>query len=135
MFHRSVSAGLSSCYLYNIFASADLLYILISIPKYYSFFPTLIVIFSGDKIPHIEYTEQEISTWRTVYNELVSLYPTHACQEFNYIFPLLQQNCGFGPNQIPQLQDVSDFLHGKSTIPVCCENETDLHAWLVMVNV
>ncbi|VDO44756.1 unnamed protein product, partial [Haemonchus placei] len=42
--------------------------------------------------------------------ELVSLYPTHACKEFNYIFPLLQQNCGFRADNIPQLQDVSDFL-------------------------
>ncbi|KAE9420929.1 hypothetical protein Angca_009577 [Angiostrongylus cantonensis] len=64
----------------------------------------------GDKIPRVEYTEQEINTWNIVYNELVSLYPTHACKEFNYIFPLLQQNCGFRPDNIPQLQDVSDFL-------------------------
>ncbi|CAB3405293.1 unnamed protein product [Caenorhabditis bovis] len=64
----------------------------------------------GDKIPRIDYTEQEIATWRTVYNELTTLYPKHACKEFNYIFPLLQQNCGFGPDKIPQLQDVSDFL-------------------------
>ncbi|VDO19240.1 unnamed protein product [Heligmosomoides polygyrus] len=66
--------------------------------------------FSGEKIPRVEYTPQEIETWRTVYNELVSLYPTHACKEFNYIFPLLQQNCGFRSDNIPQLQDVSDFL-------------------------
>ncbi|KAL6735037.1 hypothetical protein Aduo_005516 [Ancylostoma duodenale] len=64
----------------------------------------------GDKIPRIEYTPEEIDTWRTVYNELVALYPTHACKEFNYIFPLLQQNCGFRADNIPQLQDVSDFL-------------------------
>ncbi|VDM63593.1 unnamed protein product [Angiostrongylus costaricensis] len=64
----------------------------------------------GDKIPRVEYTEQEIDTWRVVYNELVSLYPTHACKEFNYIFPLLQQNCGFRADNIPQLQDVSEFL-------------------------
>ncbi|CAP23485.2 Protein CBR-PAH-1 [Caenorhabditis briggsae] len=64
----------------------------------------------GDKIPTIDYTPEEIATWRTVYNELTVLYPKNACQEFNYIFPLLQQNCGFGPDSIPQLQDVSDFL-------------------------
>lgn len=64
----------------------------------------------NDEIPRIEYTKQEIETWRTVYNELTKLYPTHACKEFNYIFPLLQQNCGYGPDNIPQLQDVSDFL-------------------------
>ncbi|KAK6059502.1 Biopterin-dependent aromatic amino acid hydroxylase [Cooperia oncophora] len=73
----------------------------------------------GDQIPRIEYTQQEIETWRVVYNELVSLYPTHACKEFNYIFPLLQQNCGFRPDNIPQLQDPQtttirpgDFLAG-----------------------
>lgn len=67
-------------------------------------------IFSNDKIPRIEYTKEEIETWRTVYNELTKLYPTHACREFNYVFPLLQQNCGYSSDNIPQLQDVSDFL-------------------------
>lgn len=64
----------------------------------------------GDKIPRIEYTEQEISTWRTVYDELTALYPKYACREFNHIFPLMQQNCGYSRDNIPQLQDVSDFL-------------------------
>ncbi|KAE9552008.1 hypothetical protein FO519_004771 [Halicephalobus sp. NKZ332] len=64
----------------------------------------------GELIPRVEYTDAEISTWRTIYDELTKLYATHACAEFNYIFPLLQQNCGYGPNNVPQLQDVSDFL-------------------------
>nr|CAD2148173.1 unnamed protein product [Meloidogyne enterolobii] len=64
----------------------------------------------GDKIPQVEYTLEEVGTWRKIYEELVGLYPTHACREFNYIFPLLQQNCGYGPDHIPQLQNVSDFL-------------------------
>ncbi|VDM49661.1 unnamed protein product [Toxocara canis] len=64
----------------------------------------------GEKIPVVDYTDEEINTWRVVYNELTRLYPTHACAEFNYIFPLLQQNCGYGPDRIPQLQEVSDFL-------------------------
>lgn len=64
----------------------------------------------GQKIPRVEYTAEEVETWRTIYNELVKLYPSHACREFNYIFPLLQQNCHYGPDNIPQLQDVSDFL-------------------------
>jgi len=64
----------------------------------------------GEKIPRVEYTAEEIGTWRTIYKELFGLYKTHACKEFNYIFPLLQQNCGYGSDKIPQLQDVSDFL-------------------------
>jgi phenylalanine-4-hydroxylase len=45
-----------------------------------------------------------------VCRKLKELYPTHACKQYNYIFPLLEQNCGYGPDAIPQLQDVSDFL-------------------------
>uniref|UniRef100_A0A1I8GM86 phenylalanine 4-monooxygenase n=1 Tax=Macrostomum lignano TaxID=282301 RepID=A0A1I8GM86_9PLAT len=64
----------------------------------------------GDTIPRVEYSEQEINTWRTVFRELVTLYPTHACREFNHVFPLLMDNCGYREDNIPQLQDVSDFL-------------------------
>jgi phenylalanine-4-hydroxylase len=45
-----------------------------------------------------------------VFNELTQLYPTHACEEFNNIFTLLIQNCGYREDNIPQLEDVSNFL-------------------------
>jgi phenylalanine-4-hydroxylase len=64
----------------------------------------------GQPIPRIEYTEQEISTWRTIYTNLKTLYKTHACRQHNYVFPLLEANCGYGPDNIPQLEDVSKFL-------------------------
>lgn len=64
----------------------------------------------GQPLPRVEYTEEEINTWRTVYNQLTSLYPTHACREHNHIFRLMIENCGYGPDQIPQLEDVSNFL-------------------------
>ena len=64
----------------------------------------------GQPIPRIEYTEDEINTWRTVYNELIKLYPTHACKEHNHIFKLMIENCNYGPDSIPQLEDVSNFL-------------------------
>lgn len=67
---------------------------------------------SGQPLPRIEYTEEEIKTWATVFNELVTLYPTHACREFNHVFPLLVQNCGYRADNIPQLEDVSEFLKG-----------------------
>jgi len=64
----------------------------------------------GEIIPRVEYTEEETSTWRTIYRNLKQLFKTHACQEFNHILPLLEENCGYSENNIPQLQDVSTFL-------------------------
>ncbi|KAN0006772.1 hypothetical protein ACTFIU_004963 [Dictyostelium citrinum] len=64
----------------------------------------------GDEIPRINYTEEEVKTWGVVYNRLKELFPTHACHQHAYIFPLLEQNCGYSPNNIPQLQDISNFL-------------------------
>ncbi|XP_033628695.1 phenylalanine-4-hydroxylase-like isoform X2 [Asterias rubens] len=61
-------------------------------------------------IPRVTYTEDEIKTWGTMFRELTKLFPTHACREFNHIFPLLVENCGYREDNIPQLEDVSSFL-------------------------
>ena len=68
---------------------------------------------SGTPIPRVEYTEAEIKTWGVVFKELVRLFPTHACAEYNHIFPLMVENCGYREDNIPQLQDVSSFLRGS----------------------
>jgi len=65
---------------------------------------------TGMSIPKVDYTKEEIETWRIVFRKLVALYPTHACREHRYVFPLLQANCGYKEDNIPQLQDVSNFL-------------------------
>merc|ERR1712038_110823 len=67
----------------------------------------------GEQIPTIDYTPEEKATWKTVFNSLKRLYKSHACYEHNHVFPLLEENCGYNENEIPQLQRVSDFL--KST--------------------
>ena len=68
--------------------------------------------YSGEEIPRVEYTPEEVQTWSTIYKKLKNLFSTHACSEFNHILPLLEQNCGYSESSIPQLQDVSNFLQG-----------------------
>lgn len=68
----------------------------------------------GQELPRVEYTADEIATWRTVYLKLTALFPTHACRQYNHVLPLLEKNCGYGPDSIPQLEDVSRFLRAAS---------------------
>lgn len=68
--------------------------------------------FSGDPIPRIEFTEEEVKTWGVVYRELNKLYPTHACREYLKNLPLLSKYCECREDNIPQLEDVSRFLRG-----------------------
>uniref|UniRef100_H2YZJ9 phenylalanine 4-monooxygenase n=2 Tax=Ciona savignyi TaxID=51511 RepID=H2YZJ9_CIOSA len=64
----------------------------------------------GQPIPRVTYTEEELKTWGTMFNKLTELFPTHACREFNRVFPLLQEHCGYRSDNIPQLEDISQFL-------------------------
>eukprot|EP00042_Codosiga_hollandica_P024182 m.100215 g.100215 ORF g.100215 m.100215 type:complete len:425 (+) comp51460_c0_seq1:66-1340(+) len=65
----------------------------------------------GQPIPRVEYTADEVNTWSVIFRNLTSLHQTHACDEYNRAFALLVENCGYGAHQIPQLDDVSNFLH------------------------
>lgn len=65
---------------------------------------------SGQPIPEVEYAPAELETWRQVLNTLAPLYPTHACSHFLRSFP----HFGFSPDRIPQLEELSQVLLGRT---------------------
>ncbi|KAG9336342.1 hypothetical protein JZ751_002689, partial [Albula glossodonta] len=68
----------------------------------------------GDPIPRIQFTEEEVRTWGVVFRELSKLYPTHACREYVKNLPLLFKYCDCREDNIPQLEDVSQFLRERT---------------------
>lgn len=72
----------------------------------------------------MEYLDHEIATWGHVYRQVDALLATHACKQFVDAIKLLQKEVGYGPHQIPQLEDLSNFLRRK-----LCDH---LRQWLMI---
>uniref|UniRef100_A0A3Q4AWD1 Biopterin-dependent aromatic amino acid hydroxylase family profile domain-containing protein n=1 Tax=Mola mola TaxID=94237 RepID=A0A3Q4AWD1_MOLML len=68
----------------------------------------------GDSLPIVEYTAEEVSTWKEVYRQLRSIYPSLACRQFMDSLQQLEKECGYGEERIPQLREVSAFLKERT---------------------
>jgi phenylalanine-4-hydroxylase len=68
----------------------------------------------GDLIPHVDYTKAEMETWQQVFGKLEALHEQYACAEYRRSLQSLRDYCGFGPDQIPQGQEVSAFLKERT---------------------
>lgn len=67
-----------------------------------------------EPIPGLVYTEDEKATWKLCYETLTKLFKTNACKEFNEIVSEFEGNVGFKSTEIPQLEDISQYLQSKT---------------------
>lgn len=65
-------------------------------------------------IPRIDYTKDEIEVWGAVWDRMESLWKDYACKEFLHSLNLLKENCGYSRDNIPQQQDISEFLKART---------------------
>jgi len=69
---------------------------------------------SGQPLPSIAYERHEVDAWRKVYGKLSSIYDRYACAEYRANIALMEQECGYALENVPQLADISRFLEGRT---------------------
>lgn len=64
----------------------------------------------GREIPRVQYNDDETRTWGEVYKRLKKFTAEFAVPQYNDILPRMESNCGYAEDNIPQLQDISQYL-------------------------
>ena len=64
--------------------------------------------------PQIEYLESETQTWKTLFTSLRNVYSEVACEEYLKNFELLVSEKIFVPEQLPNLETVSNFIQNRT---------------------
>nr|CCA30150.1 Phenylalanine-4-hydroxylase, related [Neospora caninum Liverpool]CEL71310.1 TPA: Phenylalanine-4-hydroxylase, related [Neospora caninum Liverpool] len=68
----------------------------------------------GQAVRIIDYTPQETATWKHLWGILTDLYPTLACNEYNEVLTELRDAGLYGPDKIPQVAEVNEYIHAKT---------------------
>ena len=68
----------------------------------------------GQELPSVTYTAPEVATWREIYGRLRPLHDAHACAAYQRTVRDLEDECVFGPDDIPQVAAVSEFLQART---------------------
>jgi phenylalanine-4-hydroxylase len=61
-------------------------------------------------IPRVVYTDDEISVWTAVWDQMDPLLEKHACKEYLAALKQMKKHCGYSRDRIPQQQDISEYL-------------------------
>jgi phenylalanine-4-hydroxylase len=69
---------------------------------------------NGENVPPVDYSQAEVQTWTKVYDELKTRHPKYACVEYVNILMELEQAKIYSRSRIPQLQELSEWLSGKT---------------------
>jgi phenylalanine-4-hydroxylase len=68
----------------------------------------------GQPIPKVVYNDEETATWGAVWDKMEGLLDTYACNEYKAILPLMKEECGYSRDNIPQQEDISNFLRSRT---------------------
>lgn len=66
------------------------------------------------EIPRIKYTDTEVGVWSYCYPKLKEYYKDGACKEFLDALDQFEHHCGYAVDNIPQLEDISNYLKQKT---------------------
>lgn len=68
----------------------------------------------GQPIPRVEYIQEEIALWDTIYGELRTVHPKYACQKYLEGMQDLESRGLMGHGFIPSVADLSAYLKSKT---------------------
>ena len=68
---------------------------------------------SGQPIPRVEYTPDELATWKEVYKKVFELLPGRACTTHRKALDIMRKECNMTEDNIPQMEEVSNYLKSK----------------------